>query len=77
MTSQLDRRGRVMRACARWFYVLTGLVAVFIAVSSILQAISEGSWSPIISVGWLPAVIVASWPGVGRRCLRGRSGRLG
>jgi hypothetical protein len=58
-------------------YVLAGLAAVFITVSTIAQAIREGSWSPIISVGWLPAVIVASWPGVGRRCLRGRSGRLG
>ena len=66
-----------MRPCARWLYVLAGLAAVFITVSTIAQAIREGSWSPIISVGWLPAVIVASWPGVGRRCLRGRSGRLG
>ena len=66
-----------MRPCTRWFYVVTGLVATFIAISSIVQAINEGSWGPIIAVGWLPAVIVASRPGVGRRCLRGRSGRLG
>jgi hypothetical protein len=66
-----------MRACVRWFYLFTGLVAAFIAVSTIARAVSEGSWSPIISVGWLPAVIVASWPVVGRRCLRGRSGRPG
>ena len=66
-----------MRSCARWFYVVTGLAVAFVAVAAIVQAIREGSWGPIISVGWLPAVIVASWPGVGRRCLRGRSGRLG
>ena len=66
-----------MRRCTRWFYLVTGLVAAFIAVSSIVQAINEGSWGPIVSVAWLPAVIVASRPGVGRRCLRGRSGRLG
>jgi hypothetical protein len=66
-----------MRPCVRWFYLFAGLVAAFIAVSAIVQAISEGSWSPIISVGWLPAVIVASWPGVGRRCLRWRSGPIG
>ena len=66
-----------MRPYKRWFYLIVGLVAAFIAVSSIVQAINEGSWGPIVSVGWLPAVIVASWPGVGRRCLRGRSGRLG
>jgi hypothetical protein len=57
--------------------VVTGLAAAFVAVAAIVQAISQGSWSPIVSVGWLPAVIVASWPGVGRRCLRERSGRLG
>ena len=66
-----------MRSCARWFYLVTGLVAAFIAVAAIVQAIRQGSWGPIIAVGWLPAVIVASWPGVGRRCLRGRSGHLG
>ena len=66
-----------MRPCKRWFYLLMGLVAAFIAVSSIVQAINEGSWGPIVSVAWLPAVIVASRPGVGRRCLGGRSGRLG
>ena len=66
-----------MRPCIRWLYVVGGLAAAFVAVSSIVQAISEGSWGPIIAVGWLPAVIVASWPGAGRRCLRGRSGRLG
>jgi len=66
-----------MRSCARWFYLITGLVAALIAVSSIVQAISEGSWGPIVSVGWLPAVIVASWPGAGRRCLRGRGGSIG
>jgi len=66
-----------MRPWTRWLYMITGLVVALIAISSIVQAISEGSWGPIIAVGWLPAVIVASWPGVGRRCLRGRSGRLG
>ena len=66
-----------MRPCKRWFYLLMGLVAAFIAVSSIVQAINEGSWGPIVSVAWLPAVIVASRPGSVRRCLRGRGGRLG
>ena len=66
-----------MRRCTRWFYLVTGLVAAFIAVAAIVQAIRQGSWGPIISVGWLPAVIVASRPGSVRRCLRGRGGRLG
>ena len=66
-----------MRPCTRWFYVVGGLAAAFVAVSSIVQAISEGSWGPIVSVGWLPAVIVASRPGAVRRCLRGRGGPIG
>jgi hypothetical protein len=61
-----------VKPSARWFYLLTGLVAAFVAVSSIVQAISEGSWGPIVSVGWLPAVIVASWPVARRRCLSPR-----
>jgi hypothetical protein len=66
-----------MKPYTRWFYLFAGLVVVFVAVSSIVAAISEGSWGPIVSVGWLPAVIVAAWPGAGRRCLRGRSGPIG
>ena len=66
-----------MRSCTRWAQVITGLAVAFVAVAAIVQAIREGSWGPIISVGWLPAVIVASRPGSVRRCLRGRGGRLG
>jgi len=66
-----------MRSCARWFYVVTGLAVAFVAVAAIVPALRVGSWGPIISVGWLPAVIVASRPGSVRRCLRGRGGRLG
>ena len=66
-----------MRSCTRWSYLIGGLAVAFVAVSSIVAAISQGSWGPIFSVGWLPAVVVASWPGVGRRCLRGRSGPVG
>ena len=66
-----------MRPCARWFYVIGGLAGVFVAVSSIVAAISQGSWSPIVSVGWLPAVIIASGSGPCRRGLRGRRGPVG
>jgi hypothetical protein len=66
-----------VRPCARWFYAGAGLVAVFVAVSSIVQAISQHSWAPIVSVGWLPAVVAASWPGVSRRCLRWRRRPVG
>lgn len=53
----------------RWLYVVALLAAAFVAVSSAAQAIREGSWVPILSVGWIPAVIVATWPGLHRRCL--------
>jgi hypothetical protein len=53
----------------RWMYVITGLAVAIVAVSSVVQAIRQGSWSPIIEVGWLPAVVVAIWPGTRRRCL--------
>jgi hypothetical protein len=59
-----------MRSLKRWLYALGGLAALIVAVASAAQAIRQGSWAPIVSVGWLPAVIVASWPGAyRRRCL--------
>ena len=61
-----------MKPWARWGYGLAGLVVAFVAVSSIVQAIRLGSWTPVISVGWLPAVIVAVWPGAYRRRLSPR-----
>jgi hypothetical protein len=44
-----------------------------------VQAIRQGSWAPVDSAGWIPAVIVATWPGRYRRCgrpglFRGRRG---
>jgi hypothetical protein len=61
-----------MKPYTRWGYGLAGLIAAFVAVSSIVQAIRLGSWTPVLSVGWLPAVIVAVWPGAHRRCLSPR-----
>ena len=58
-----------MKPYARWMYVITGIAVAVVAVSSIVQAIRQGSWGPIISVGWLPAVVVATWwPGTRGRC---------
>jgi hypothetical protein len=67
----------VVKPCKRWFYVVAGPVAAFVAISSIVAAISEGSWSPVVSAGWLPAVIVASGSGTCRRGSRGRRGPVG
>ncbi len=61
-----------MKPYIRWGYGLAGLIAAFVAVSSIVQAIRLGSWTPVLSVGWLPAVVVAVWPRAQRRCLSPR-----
>jgi hypothetical protein len=66
-----------MKPWTRWLYLIAGLAAVLVAVSSIVQAIRQGSWAPIISVGWIPAVVVATWPGTYRRCLPGRRSPAG
>jgi multidrug resistance efflux pump len=57
-----------MKPSKRWLYVVASLVAVLVAVASVVQAIRQGSWAPVTSVAWLPAVVVAVWPGSGRRC---------
>jgi roadblock/LC7 domain-containing protein len=61
-----------MKPSKRWLYVVAGLVAVLVAAASVVQAIRQGSWAPVTSVAWLPAVVVAVWPGSGRRCLSRR-----
>ena len=52
-----------MKPWKRWLYLVAGFTAVFVAAASAAQAIREGSWAPVASVAWLPAVIVAAWPG--------------
>ena len=66
-----------MKPWARWMYVITACAVTVVAVSSIVQAIRQGSWEPVITVGWIPAVIVAAWPGTYRRCLPRRHGQAG
>ena len=65
-----------MRLASRCIGVIAGLAAVFVACSAIALAVRQSSWAPIISVGWIPAVIVATWPGVYRRCLPPRRGHV-
>jgi len=61
----------------RWLYLIAGLAVTFVAVTSVVQAVRQGSWGPVISVGWLPAVVVATWPGTYRRCLPRRNRQAG
>jgi len=56
----------------RWLYLVAGVAAVFVTVATAAQAIRQGSWAPVASWAWRPAVIVAVWPGFGRRCLSQR-----
>jgi hypothetical protein len=58
-----------MRSRTRWLFLLAGLAAAFVAISSVVQAVRQGGWTPVVSVGWIPAVIVAAWPGSRGRCL--------
>ncbi len=62
-----------MKSWTKWLYLIAGLAGAFVAVSSVVQAVRLGSWAPVVSVGWLPAVIAAAWPGAHRRCLPRRS----
>lgn len=65
-----------MRPWTRWLWPVAGLAALLVAVSSIVLAIRQGSWAPIIAVGWIPAVVVAAWGGArrNRRLSRHRGG---
>ena len=58
-----------MRPRTTWLYAVAGLATALVAVSAVVQAVREGSWSPLISVSWLLAVIAATWPRTARRCL--------
>jgi hypothetical protein len=61
-----------------WLYLLAGVAATVVVVSSVVAAVRQGSWEPVLAVAWLPAVIVATWPGNDRRrCLARRRGQAG
>ena len=67
-----------MRRWTSWLYLLAAVAATFVAVSSVVAAVRQGSWEPLIAMGWLPAVLVAAWwPGTRRRCAPRRQGSPG
>jgi hypothetical protein len=60
-----------MRLSARWWYAAAAIAAMLIAVSAIVQSVRQDSWSPLLSAGWLAAVIiVVIAPRGTRRCLQ-------
>lgn len=64
-----------MRSLSRWLAPIAVLAAIFVAASAIALAARQGSWTPVISVGWIPAVIAATWPRTYRRCPPRRRGQ--
>jgi CHASE2 domain-containing sensor protein len=58
-----------MTAWKRWLFTAAALAAAVVAGSSIALAVRSGSWDPVISAAWIPAVVIAIWPGTYRRCL--------
>ena len=59
-----------MKLGRQWLYVVAALAALLVAVSAIVQSVRQGSWSPLLSVGWLAAVIIAvTSPRTARRCV--------
>ena len=66
-----------MRPWTRWLYAIVGLAVVFVAVSSIVLAVRQGSWAPIIAVCWVPAVVVAAWSRTHHRRRLSRRGQDG
>ena len=60
-----------MKLSARWLYAAAAIAAMLIAVSAIVQSVRQGSWSPVLSAGWLAAVSIAVISPRGtRRCLQ-------
>ena len=41
-----------MRSWTAWLSLIAGLVAVFVAVATIVQAVRQESWAPVIASGW-------------------------
>lgn len=51
-----------------WVVIAVAAIAAFVAVATVVQAIGQDSWGPILATGWLPAVLVASlWTPASRR----------
>jgi hypothetical protein len=70
-----------MRSWNRAVRLVAGLIVLVVAGSTIALAVRQGSWSPILSMSWFPAV-VAAWaaasagrPGTAGRCWPRRPGR--
>jgi hypothetical protein len=70
-----------MRSWIWALWLVAGLAALVVTVSTIALAVRQGSWSPILSMAWFPAVVAAcavapaGRRGTAGRCWPRRSGR--
>jgi hypothetical protein len=68
-----------MKLLRRWPVLIAGLAVVFVAGAAIANAVRQGSWAPITSAAWIPAVLAvlaASAGGRYGRCRPRRGGRV-
>ena len=61
-----------MRSWIWALWLVAGLAALVVAVSTIALAVRQGSWSPILSMSWFPAIVMACATAPGRRGTAGR-----
>jgi hypothetical protein len=68
-----------MRRRSGWYEWVAIVAAAVVAGAAIAQAIREQSWEPILTVAWLPAVLVASLsrPQSAHHCWRRMTRRTG
>jgi intracellular septation protein A len=62
-----------MRRSKVWFLAIAGAAAALVVVTTIVSAKQQGSWGPVESMAWFPAVLVAV-AGSGNRACRLRRG---
>jgi hypothetical protein len=59
-----------------WLRAIGLIVFALVAAAAIASAIRTASWTPVVSVAWLPAVLVAAYSRPRGRCWR-RRGKTG
>jgi hypothetical protein len=57
--------------------VVVLVVAALVVAAAAVQAVRQDSWGPVLTIGWLPAVLVASYYRPARRCLPPSRSRTG
>jgi len=61
-----------MRSCITAVRLAAGLIVLIVVGSTIALAVRQGSWSPILSMSWFPAIVAGAAASAGRRGTAGR-----